>query len=167
MFIPYYVSCVMCHVLRITCHVSPVTCHLSSVKIFFIPKKFLQSGGASSWRVCYQRGLPYLVLIDSWIHSVTYSSKYSSTKLYSKTARARELKLLEKVNLPPHDMCQVSHVRCHVSCVTCHMSCVICHMSHVTCLGGRRTMRGTPGRQPHMPYHIPNIPYQIWKSMSF
>ena len=34
MFIPHYVSCVMCHVSRVTCHLSPVTCHLSHV-IFF------------------------------------------------------------------------------------------------------------------------------------
>ena len=32
MFIPQYVSCVMCHVSRVTCHVSPVTCHLSHDK---------------------------------------------------------------------------------------------------------------------------------------
>ena len=47
MFIPHYVS-------HVTCHVSPVTCHVSF-------KKIGQSGGASRWRVCYQRGLPRLV----------------------------------------------------------------------------------------------------------
>ena len=31
MFIPHYVSCVMCHVSCVTCHVSPVTCHLSPI----------------------------------------------------------------------------------------------------------------------------------------
>ena len=36
---------------------SHVTCHLS----FFYVKKIGQSGGASRWRVCYQRGLPRLV----------------------------------------------------------------------------------------------------------
>ena len=35
------------------CHMSRVTCH-----IFF----FGQSGEAYWWRVCYQRGLPRLVL---------------------------------------------------------------------------------------------------------
>ena len=108
----------MCHVSRVTYHVSCVTCHVSPVMCQHI---FLQSGGASWWRVCYQWGLPHQVLIDSLIHSVTYSSKYSSTKLYSKTARAMELTFLEKVYLPPHDMCQVSHVRCHVSHVTCDL----------------------------------------------
>ena len=67
-----YVSRVMCHVSRVTCHVSPVTCQMSPVickqnlkqksktKLSF--KKIGQSGGASWWRVCYQRGLPRLVL---------------------------------------------------------------------------------------------------------
>ena len=45
----------------VTCCVSHVTCHMprfmSQVSQFF----FFQSHGASCWRVCYQRGLPYLV----------------------------------------------------------------------------------------------------------
>ena len=49
-FIPHYGSCV-------TCHVSPVTCP------FFCLKKIGLSGGASRWRVCYQRGLPRLVFV--------------------------------------------------------------------------------------------------------
>ena len=73
-----HMSCVTCHMSRVTCHVSPVTCHLSPVtckkiifqhfnSLFLIFKFFLrkqkigQSGGASRWRVCYQRGLPRLV----------------------------------------------------------------------------------------------------------
>ena len=72
-------SYTMCHVSRVTCHLSRVTCQ----NIFFflhfflkeeekkeqdkkkkktcILKKIGQSGGASRWRVCYQRGLPRLV----------------------------------------------------------------------------------------------------------
>ena len=67
-----HVSCVMCHVSRVKCHLSPVTCHMSKqfffltfkllLLIFFTYKKNGQSGGASQWRVCYQRGLPRLVL---------------------------------------------------------------------------------------------------------
>ena len=58
---------VTCHVSRVTCHVSPVTCHMSHVSchvsfFFCLRKKIGQSGGASRWRVCYQRGLPRLVL---------------------------------------------------------------------------------------------------------
>ena len=48
-------SHVMCHVLY---HVSRVTCHVSHVTFFF----YGQSGEAYRWRVCYQRGLPRLVL---------------------------------------------------------------------------------------------------------
>ena len=40
MFIPHYVSYVMCHMSRVTCHVSPVTCHLWPITIFFFRKKF-------------------------------------------------------------------------------------------------------------------------------
>ena len=53
MFTPHHVSRVTCHVSHVTCHVSPVTC-----QHFFC--FFLLSGGASTWRVCYQRGLPRL-----------------------------------------------------------------------------------------------------------
>ena len=46
----------MCHVSR---HVSRVTCH--HFFIFF----FGQSGEVYWWRVCYQRGLPRLVLVKT------------------------------------------------------------------------------------------------------
>ena len=63
----------MCHVSRVTCHLSPVTCHMSHVfflffiyiffsSSFFTLKQIGQSGGASCRRVCYQRGLPRLVI---------------------------------------------------------------------------------------------------------
>ena len=52
------VSRVTCHVSHVMCHVSLVTCHMSHVTLFF----FGQSGEAYCWRVCYQRGLPRLVL---------------------------------------------------------------------------------------------------------
>ena len=59
-----HVSRVTCHLSHVTCHMSPVTCHMFYLFIyfyFFSLKKKLQSGGASRWRVCYQRGLPRLV----------------------------------------------------------------------------------------------------------
>ena len=77
MSIPHYVSRVTCHVSHVTCHESPVTCHLSPVTchmscvIFFnILKKIGQSGGASWWRVGYQRGLPRLICICIQIISI-------------------------------------------------------------------------------------------------
>ena len=42
-------------------HVSCVTCHKSHVTIIIFV--FGQSGEAYRWRVCYQRGLPRLVLL--------------------------------------------------------------------------------------------------------
>ena len=52
-------SHVMCHVFGDTCQVSRVRCHVSGFFLLF----FGQSGGPSQWRVCYQRGLPRLVLM--------------------------------------------------------------------------------------------------------
>ena len=46
---------------RVRCHVSGVTCQVLHVIFFLYLFFFLQSGGASWWRVCYQRGLPRLV----------------------------------------------------------------------------------------------------------
>ena len=54
-----HVSCVMCHMSRVMCHMSQVTCHMSFFYFYFF---FGQSGEAYWWRVCYQRGLPRLVL---------------------------------------------------------------------------------------------------------
>ena len=55
-----HMSRVMCHMSRVTCHMSHVTCPKEKKKR---EKKFGQSGGASRWRVCYQRGLPRLVFL--------------------------------------------------------------------------------------------------------
>ena len=55
----------MCHVSRVTCHVSCVTCHMSHVTCHLSQKKQKKngkSGEISRSRVCYQRGLPRLVL---------------------------------------------------------------------------------------------------------
>ena len=99
MFIPHCVSYVMCHIWPNTSHLSPVTFDLSPVTfqtvffIFFIfylfffygycsyktqiqfflyPEKIGQSGGASWWWVCYQRGQPRLGFykVDIQTHSM-------------------------------------------------------------------------------------------------
>ena len=57
-------SCVMCNVSCVTCNVSRVTCHVSNVTCHFFFFFFGQSGEAYRWRVCYQRGLPRLVLFQ-------------------------------------------------------------------------------------------------------
>ena len=60
MFTTHNMSQVMCHVSRVTYHVSRVTCH-----VFFVVV-FLQIGEAYWWRVCYQPGLPRLVLTQCY-----------------------------------------------------------------------------------------------------
>ena len=58
------VSCVRCQVSAVSCQLSGVSCQVSGVTchIFYFIIFFLQTVGASRWRVCYQRGLPRLVL---------------------------------------------------------------------------------------------------------
>ena len=56
MFTSLHLSHVPCHISHVTCHMSHVTCDIFSFLFF------LQIGETSRWRVCYQRGLPSLVL---------------------------------------------------------------------------------------------------------
>ena len=60
MFTPPHLSHVICHMSPVTCHMSPVTCH---VFFFFL---FIKNKVAKlwRWRVCYQLGLPCLVLLQ-------------------------------------------------------------------------------------------------------
>ena len=59
-------SHVMCHVSHVTFYVSHVKCHVSHVMCYMsIIIFFLQSDEAYWWRVCYQRGLPRLVVMES------------------------------------------------------------------------------------------------------
>ena len=96
--VTWHMSCVTCHMSGVTCHVSPVTCPLSPVtchmspvtcknfvKIFLLKKKIFmyislkkigKSGGASRWRVCYQRGLSCLVLIKKGLTVAIIFSYY-------------------------------------------------------------------------------------------
>ena len=58
-----HISCVTCLVSHVTCHMSRFTCRVSHVFCLLFFSFFLkQSGGASWWRVCYQWGLPRVVL---------------------------------------------------------------------------------------------------------
>ena len=59
-----HMSCVTCHVSHVSCHMSRVTCHVSGVTCNYYYLFFLQSGEASRWRICYQWGLPHLVLVQ-------------------------------------------------------------------------------------------------------
>ena len=59
------------HVSHVTCHKSHVTCHVSGVRCQVSGGG---GGGASRWRVCYQRGLPSLVSTDTcghYLHTCT------------------------------------------------------------------------------------------------
>ena len=56
----FHMSRVTCHMSFITCHVSHVMCHMSSFFFLF----FFRSGSTYWWRVCYQRGLPFLIYLS-------------------------------------------------------------------------------------------------------
>ena len=51
-----YLTDPVCHMACVTCPMSHVTCQVSHVmcQMFFL--FYLQSDGASQWRVCYQQG---------------------------------------------------------------------------------------------------------------
>ena len=55
---------VMCHMTHVTCHLLPVTCPMSCVFLVFFCY-FGISCEASQGRVCYQRGWPRLVFINT------------------------------------------------------------------------------------------------------
>ena len=52
------------HMSHVTCHVSYVKCHMLFVQCDIFCIFFPSHIGASWWRVCFQRGLPRLVLKD-------------------------------------------------------------------------------------------------------
>ena len=57
-----HMSGVTCHVSHVTCHMSHVKCHMSDFFLVLLIFFFGQNREASQGRVCYQRGLPRLVL---------------------------------------------------------------------------------------------------------
>ena len=74
-------TCVTSQVSHTTCHVSHVTCHMSHVICHIF---FGQNDWGSQWRVCYQWGLPSLVLsivtaLQPWVMVV---KEFSSLQLW-------------------------------------------------------------------------------------
>ena len=72
-------SHVTCHVSHVTCHMSHVACDMSQFFNFYLIFFFGQSGEAYRWRVCYQRGLPHLVIILSILIIVLFSYRLKDT----------------------------------------------------------------------------------------
>ena len=106
MFTIPYVTCVTCHMSRVTCHVSRVTCHMSHVtchkkNIYIYIKKNGKSGGASRLRVCYQRGLPRLVLCMSAYMSLEYI--YAEKNIVGFFLKGKN-RALEKGQIPPRKL---------------------------------------------------------------
>ena len=105
MFTSLHVSYVMCHMSHVTCHVSRVMYHMSHVMCqishdFNFNFFFGQSGETSRWRVCYQRGLPRLVLINTQFYTIAAGTETNIPSLGSKSAQLYFLSLLFNLGLP-------------------------------------------------------------------
>ena len=87
-----------------TCHVSHFTGPKKNLHIliffFFYVKKIGQSGGASWWRVCYQRGLPRLVFTLTWFEpEIFYQKKcvnYDKSNLLQNSVKAQKTQIVHK-----------------------------------------------------------------------
>ena len=101
----------MCHVSRVTCHMSHVTCHMPHSFFFFFSG---QSAEACRWRVCYQRGLPRLVLLvttktggTQWANS---EGEVSITSLKCITS-ANTTKSTQKTTTTNHSCTTTNHFK--------------------------------------------------------
>ena len=103
----------MCHMSHVMCHMSGLRFQVSSVRyqVFFC--FFLQCGGASRWRVCYQRGLPHLVLVFkcfllAFIPTVQRTFRNPQTSFFA-SVKTSNLDILhihfKRQLLPPHLYC--------------------------------------------------------------
>ena len=92
----------MCHVSCVPCHVSCVNCHMSQVFWFLFiliewKEKNRQSGRASWWRVCFQRGIPYLTVhssTDCTLKHILYFTVYWNVNCYCKSFHTKTTKWL-------------------------------------------------------------------------
>ena len=91
-------SRVTCHMSRVTCHLSRVTCHVSHVtyqkkkftfNFFFTLKKLDKLVELVRWRVCYQRGLPRLVLVSVLLSASVKRCFVSCTPDFSRISHHR------------------------------------------------------------------------------
>ena len=77
---------------HVTCHVSRITCQMSEKNyiFFLLKKKYIyyplekngQSGGASRLSVCYELGLPRLVLTQCYLPQTLRESVYRERQLH-------------------------------------------------------------------------------------
>ena len=120
MFTPHHMSHVICHMSHVRCQVSGVRCHMSCLFFYFI-YFFRQSGEASRWRVCYQRGLtpssldifiicPYLKRIFGVCGQyILFNFQYPVTSRYQMTTPASHR--LDS-NSCSSSSCVVKHYKC-------------------------------------------------------
>ena len=103
------VSHVICHMSSVICHMSHVICRVSNV-MCQVSHFFGPSGGASRARVCYQQGLPRLVVTE-WRPDQKHYSVRKSPHKSSLFGRESNLNKVSRCSHP----CQISWV-VRVSC---------------------------------------------------
>ena len=64
----HHLLCVRCHMSPVMCHMSRVPCPITCVTNIYIYIFVWTIYEARQWRVCYQRGLPRLVIYYIWTH---------------------------------------------------------------------------------------------------
>ena len=95
-----------CHMSCVTCHVSRVTCQNFFLHFLYVKENGL-SGGASRWRVCYQRGLPRLVyIVSSLSDHLDQASNLKFVKLVPPFSCVVLLKLCPK----PYKICFTAYL---------------------------------------------------------
>ena len=138
----------MYHMSHFTCLVSHVRCQVSHIICHIFSSSFIsQIGGASGLRVCYQWGLPRLLLTHPvylglfykhLCHSVidslnrSWFVKISSRHFNTQAIRARDPEFWHNVHHLLFVTWHMSYVMCLMSCVTCHVLHVMCQVSHVS-----------------------------------
>ena len=85
----------MCHISGVKCHVAVVTRQVLDVTNHI---SFLQRGGASQWRVCYQGGLSHLVLRYSQV--LISVSSFPDTPYWPLPCSTKATGVLEERMLP-------------------------------------------------------------------
>ena len=101
MFISHHMSRVTCHLSCVMCHVSHVTCHSVTCHMYFFIIFFYKVYGATRWRVCYQHGVPRLVLDYTRYILFPFVVSYEGS-----TTKPRLVRVVLFPNFKFHSKCQ-------------------------------------------------------------
>ena len=126
----------MCHVVQVTCHLSHVTCPMSRVACQTKKLKMGQRVRTSRWRVCYQWGLPRLVLASNRLISLKIRV-ICRTKIFLNFAMIDQLDGVAPLitDPPPTRSTTLSKKLRHFTRGTWHKTCDTWHVTSDTWWG--------------------------------